>query len=177
MNLIKKFSRKKKGSYTEEDLKEVYSSLGKMFHQPKRAAFTIDGSKISINLNEVGGAIPTADPFRISLHLQKPCGRSLSVYPASIWDITFQSIFSTDKKIIKSKYIFKGDKKLIIKLTEQSAVLKKLQGQQLYIRIPKENTSKIILTPARGIESEAQFELFISILKALEAEIDNENRS
>jgi hypothetical protein len=83
MNIIKNFAEKQNGYYEEDNIKNVFSLIGRMIYQPKKAKFKIGGSKISINIDEVGGAIPTAEPFRITLHLNKNCGNSLEIYPAS----------------------------------------------------------------------------------------------
>ncbi len=172
MNLLKNFVEKNNGTYTEEVIKEAFSPIGKMIYQPKSAYFIIAGSKISVNLNEVGGAIPTAEPFRIILHLHNKCENTLEIYPIPFWERILQSVFPSKSITIKDHYIFKGDKKLIQDLIKEKSIVSKLKKQRIYIRIPKENTSKIILTPARGIETETEFEYFITILKILEEKIN-----
>ncbi len=145
--------------------------MGRMIYQPKKAKFLICGSKISINIDEVGGAIPTSEPFRITLHLNKKSGESLEIYPSSFMDNLFQKLFSLKKKIVKNKYIFKGNEKLIRQLATENSLLTLLQKNSVYIRIPKENTSSIILTPPHGIENETQLKGFIEILKNIESKI------
>ncbi|SRX55541.1 hypothetical protein [Aequorivita sp. CIP111184] len=175
MSLLKNFAEKNNGTYTEESIKEAFSPIGKLIYQPKSAYFMIGESKISVNLNEVGGAIPTAEPFRITLHLQNKNKNTLEIYPVSFWEIIFQNVFPSNQILIKGSYIFKGNKKLIDKLSTAGSIVSELKKQRVYIRIPKENTSKIILTPARGIETETEFEYFIAILKALEEKINSHN--
>lgn len=175
MNLLKRFAEKNDGHYTEESIKEAFSPIGKMIYQPKSAYFKIGGSKISVNLNEVGGAIPTAEPFRITLHLNNKCGKILDIYPVTYWDRILQSIFPSTRKKIKDEYVFKSDLELINKITEEESIFNKLKKEKVYIRIPKENTSKIILTTTKGIDTEVQFEGFISILKFLEEKITTVN--
>ncbi len=175
MNIIKSFSEKQEGIYKEEVIKNVFSPLGKMMYQPKRATFLIEGSKISINLDEVGGAFPTAEPFRITLHLNKSYESNIEIYPSSFFEKIFQKMLLIKNKNFKNGYIFKGDDKLFKKLSEEKLFTEQLQKQRIYIRIPKENTAKIILTPERGIESEAQLDNFIKILKSIEAVMNVEN--
>ena len=79
MNLIKDFAEKHNGYYEEENIKNIFSLLGRMVYQPKTAKFLIAGSRISINLDEVGGAIPTAEPYRITLHLNNKKRGSLEI--------------------------------------------------------------------------------------------------
>lgn len=152
MNLLKNFAEKNNGNYKEETIKEAFTSIGKMIYQPKSARFLVGGSKISVNLNEVGGAIPTAEPFRITLHLKNECGKSLEIYPVSIWERILQKFFPSKRITIKEQYVFKSDKELIKKIIEEDSIFGKLKGHRIYIRIPKENSSRIILTPERGIE-------------------------
>jgi|GEM_PF-2611090 len=173
MDLLKSFAEKNGGHYTEENIKEAFSPIGKLIYQPKSAYFTIGGSKISVNLNEVGGGIPTAEPFRITLHLRNKVGEKLEIYPVSFWERILQRVFPSKRKAIKEGYIFKSDKKLIKEITEGDSIISKLKKEKVYIRIPKENNSKIILTPAKGIDNETQFEGFISILKHLEEKINS----
>ncbi len=175
MNLLKNFAEKNNGTYREDSIKEAYSTIGKMIYQPKGAFFMISESKISVNLNEVGGAIPTSEPFKITLHLQNKNTNILEIYPVSFWEILFQNVFPSKRVTIKDFYIFKGNGKLIDELSTAIPIISKLNKQRVYIRIPKENTSKIILTPVRGIENETEFEFFISILKTLEEKINSHN--
>ncbi|MCZ4318604.1 hypothetical protein O4H26_06345 [Aequorivita viscosa] len=177
MTILKNFAKKQNGYYEENDVKNVFSHIGRMIYQPKKAKFIIGGSKISINIDEVGGAIPTAEPFRIMLHLNKACGNSLEIYPASFMEKIFQKIFSFKNLKVKNKYVFKGNEKLTELLAKEKSFLTQLQKQNIYIRIPKENTSKIILTPPHGIENELQLAAFIDILKTIEAKIKAENDS
>lgn len=175
MDNIKNFAEKHEGHYKEENIKNVYSLIGRMIYQPKRANFIIDGSKISLNIDEVGGAIPTAEPFRITLHLNEFRGNSIEIYPATFLDIIFHKILPLKKRRLKNTYIFKGNEKHIDQLVKDKSLLKNLQKQKVYIRIPKENTSKIILTPPHGIESETQLESFIEILKNIEVIINEKD--
>ncbi len=171
MNLVKNFAEKHDGYYEEESIKNVYSQIGRLIYQPKKATFLIAGSKISINIDEVGGAVPTAEPFRITLHLNKNFENSLEIYPSSFLEAIFQKILPAKIKKLKNKYIFKGNEKLIEQLVKEKSFLELLQKHNVYIRIPKENTSKIILTPPHGIEDEAELGGFIEILKNIEAKI------
>ena len=102
MGNIKNFAEKHDGHYKEENIKNVYSLIGRMISQPKRANFVIDGSKISLNIDEVGGAIPTAEPFRITLHLNEFHGNSIEIYPATFLDIIFHKIFISTTNLIIS---------------------------------------------------------------------------
>lgn len=145
MNLLESFTEKNDGHYTQEDIKKAYSPIGKLIYQPKSAFFKIGESKISVNLNEVGGAIPTAEPFRITLHLDNKCGKILDIYPVSFWEKILQGTFPSTNKIIKDVYLFKGDKKLIKKITEGDSIFSKLKNEKVYIRVTKKNTSKLSL--------------------------------
>tara|TARA_R110002050_G_scaffold68056_1_gene147574 strand:- start:282 stop:824 length:543 start_codon:yes stop_codon:yes gene_type:complete len=171
MEIIKDFAENQNGYYEEDNIKNVFSHMGRMIYQPKKAKFLIDGSKISINIDEVGGAIPTAEPLRITLHLIKKSGESLEIYPSSFMENVFQKLISFKNIQLKNNYVFKGNNKLIRQLAKEDSLLALLQKHNVYIRIPKENISKIILTPPHGIENEAQLAGFIDILKKIETKI------
>ncbi len=171
MNIIKDFAEKHDGYYEEDDIKNIFSLLGRMVYQPKTAKFLIAGSKISINLNEVGGAIPTAEPYRITLHLKHKNRELLEIYPVTFFERIVQKFFPTKNKKLKKKYLFRGNEKLIRRLVKDEILIEKLQNQKVYIRIPRENTLKIILTPPTGIENAKALEHFIEVLKSIELNI------
>jgi hypothetical protein len=175
MNLLKKISEKNNGDYSEENIKETYSTIGTLIYQPKKAQFTIDGSKLSVNLNEVGGAIPSADPFRITLYLKQKLGQGLEVYPATFWERIFHDYFPSTNKVVIDGYAFKSDAAIINTMLKDVSFFRKLKKQNVYIRIPLKDTSKIILTPPNGIENEAAFEGYITILKSLEEILTKKN--
>lgn len=177
MNLIKDFAEKHNGYYEEENINNIFSLLGRMVYQPKTAKFLIAGSRISINLDEVGGAIPTAEPYRITLHLNNKIRESLEIYPITFLEKLILRLLPSKNKILKTKYVFKGNEKLISQIVNDELLIKLLQKQNLYIRIPYENTSKIILTPPHGIESAAQLKSFIEILKSIEVKIKSNELS
>lgn len=171
MNIIQDFAEKHNGYYEVDDVKNVFSLLGRMVYQPKTAKFLIAGSKISINLNEVGGAIPTAEPYRITLRLRHKNRELLEIYPVTFFERIVLKLFpSKNMKLIK-KYLFKGNEKLIGRLVKEKILMEKLQKQKVYIHIPRENTSKIILTPPNGIENAKALEHFIEVLKSIELNI------
>lgn len=172
MNIIKNFAERHNGQYEEVNIKNVYSQIGRMIYQPKKAKFLIDGSKISINIDEVGGSIPTAEPFRITLHLSKNSEDSLDIYPSTFFEMMFQKILQTKNKKLKYSYVFRGNGKTVEKLLKKKSFIEQLQKHKVYIRIPKANTSSIILTPPHGIESDVQLESFIEILKCIEKQIN-----
>ena len=171
MNLIKDFAEKHDGYYEEENIKNIFSHLGRMVYQPKTAKFLITGSRISINLDEVGGAIPTAEPYRITLHLNKKSEESLEIYPISFLERIIQKLLPSRNKKFKNKYVFKGNEAFISQMVNDALLIKKLQQQKVYVRIPKENRSKLILTPPHGIESAEQLEILIEVLKNIEEKI------
>jgi hypothetical protein len=78
---------------------------------------------------------------------------------------------------VKNNCVFKGNEKLIALFVKERSFLTQLQKHNVYIRIPKEHTSKIILTPPHGIEDELQLAAFIEILKTIEAKIKAEDDS
>ena len=171
MNLIKDFVEKNNGYYKEENIKNIFSHLGRMVYQPKRGKFLIAGSKISINLDEVGGAIPTAEPYRITLHLTGKNTENLEIYPVTFLEKVIHKLLPAKNKKLKINYLFKGNKKFTTKLIKDKLLVSQLRKEKVYIRIPKENTSKIVLTPPHGIESAEQFGKLIEILKVIEVKI------
>lgn len=63
MNIIQEIIEKYNGKYSEDLNTTVSSPIGQLVYQPKRGIIEVDGTKISIGLNEVGGAMPVTEPF------------------------------------------------------------------------------------------------------------------
>ena len=175
MNIIEELSKKYNGNYSEEHAKNVNSPIGKYTYQPKKGLIEVDGTKISVNLNEVGGATPTAEPFRIILYLEKFYQTELTIYPKDLWNQLIDFVFPRNKENIpvriRKQFLFSGDKTLIKQLGTNKEFAKYLVNEKVYIRTDRKQTERIVLTPAHGIEDIHQFEKFIAILKIIEKAI------
>jgi hypothetical protein len=174
MNLIKELTQKYNGEYSEANAKRVNSPHGRFIYEPKSGTINIDETKISININEVDGAMPVTEPFRITLHLEKPYDINLTIFPKDFW-YHFLDFFNPKKKAFIPKPILKqfwleGNDILIQKLVSNHAFTKSIIDERIYIE-SDEKTAKIILTPENGIKDLVQFEKFITILQIINKQI------
>tara|TARA_R110000764_G_scaffold239774_1_gene339969 strand:+ start:1315 stop:1614 length:300 start_codon:yes stop_codon:yes gene_type:complete len=81
MNIIEEIVKKHKGEFSEAPEKGSNMTSGRYTFQPQSGIVKIGGTKISININAVGGAARTAEPYRIVLHLEKDYNTRLEVFP------------------------------------------------------------------------------------------------
>lgn len=175
MSIIQELTEKYSGKYSEDLTKSVNSPIGKYIYQPKRGIIEVDGTKISINLNEVGGATPVAEPFRIILHLDKAYDTKLTVFPKGLWDDFLDFILLKKwgfiPKPIRKQFWFGGNKDLINQLANDKIFIENIINERIYIETGDIPTNKIVLTPEYGITDIAQFEKFVSVLKRIEYKI------
>ena len=175
MNIIEELTKKYNGNYSEEMTKNVNSPIGKYIYQPKSGIIEIDGTKISININEVGGANPVTEPFRITLHLDKSYQTELTIFPKGLWNEFLDFILPKRREFIpqpiRKQFGFGGNKILLKKLTSDKQFLENLANERIYIQTERKQTNRITLTPERGIENLNQFEKFVVILKLIEKKI------
>ncbi len=172
MNIIEELTRKYQGSYSEEQAKNVNSPIGKYIYQPKTGLIEIDGSKIGVNIDSVDGAIPVAEPFRITLYLDKNYQTDLTMFPKSAWNRMTDLVFPKHKenlpKRIRHQFSFFGERNLIKQLGSNPEFINGLMNEKIYIRKERKKADRIVLTPANGIEDIEQFEKYISLLKIIE---------
>ncbi|SOC78930.1 hypothetical protein SAMN06296241_0451 [Salinimicrobium sediminis] len=175
MNIIEELSKKYNGNYSEEQPKSVNSPIGKYLYQPKTGLIEFDGSKIGVNIDSVGGAIPVAEPFRITLYLDKNYLTDLTIFPKSTWNRITDLVFIKNKenlpKQIRKQFTFVGERNLIMQLGSNAEFTNGLMNEKVYIRTDSKKPTRIVLTPAHGIEDIEQFEKFISLLKIIEKAI------
>lgn len=174
MNIIEELSKKYNGRYSEEQPKNVNSPIGKYIYQPKTGLIEIDGSKIGVNIDSVGGAIPVAEPFRITLFLDKKYQTDLTIFPKTIWNRMTDLVLPKKEYFperIRSQFSFVGEEKVIKQLGSNAEFINNLMDEKVYIRTDRKKADQIILTPAHGIEDIEQFEKFISLLKIIEKAI------
>ena len=177
MNIIQELTEKYSGKYSEDLTKSVNSPIGKYIYQPKNGIIEVDGTKISINLNEVGGAMPVTEPFRIILHLDKTYDTELTVFPKGLWKKLLDSILPKRRafipKAIFKQFWFGGNKDLIKQLVSDKNFTENIKNERIYIKTGKKPTNRIVLTPEYGIKDVDQFEKFVSVLKRIENKIKN----
>lgn len=175
MNIIEELTKKYNGNYTEETAKNVNSPIGKYTYQPKNGIIEIDGTKISVNINEVGGATPVTEPIRITLFLDKTYETELTIFPKDFWKKILELIQPKPSVIfpetIKNQFWFGGKISLLKQLASDNQFAENLINERIYIETDKNQTNRITLTPEYGIENLNQFEKFITILKLIENKI------
>lgn len=172
MNIIKELTEKYDGKYSEDVAKGINSPSGKYLYHPKSGIIEVDGTKISINLNEVGGAARATEPFRITLHLDKIYDTKLTILPKSLWNRFLDFILTKRRefipKSIRKQFSFSGNKELLKQLTTDKVFTESIINERVYIRTVDKPTNRIVLTPEYGIKDIDQFEKFVSVLKRIE---------
>ncbi|WP_415376667.1 hypothetical protein [Patiriisocius sp. Uisw_017] len=175
MNIIQELTEKYNGKYSEDLTKSVNSPIGKYVYQPKNGIIEVDGTKISININEVSGAMPVTEPFRITLHLDKTYETELSVYPKDLWNVFLDFILPKRRafipKPILKQFWFGGKKDLLKQLASDKIFTESIINERIYIESINKPTNRIVLTPEYGIKDIEQFEKFVIVLKRIEKEI------
>jgi len=178
MSIIKEISEKYNGKYSEDPTASFNSPSGKYSYQPKNGIINIDGSKISINLNEVGGAMYGTEPFRITLYLDKKYPTEFNLFPKDLWNKLLDFLFPKRREFIPRQVLkqfwFGGDKKLIKRISSDKLFNESIINERIYIEtMPKKTTDRIVLTPERGINNIEHFEKFVDILRLVENKIKN----
>jgi hypothetical protein len=179
MNIIEALVQKHQGEYSQDPEKASTMTSGRFTFQPQRGVLTIDGTKISININAVGGAARTAEPYRIVLHLGKDYGTRLEIFPKTNLKRLLE-LFTSKKNpsnsvIINKQFSFSGDNQLIEKLGADQTFYSKILDEKVFILIGKKYPKHIVLTPAYGIDNIEHLEKFLEILKTIERKIKDNN--
>lgn len=175
MNIIQELIEKYNGEYSEESTINVNSPIGKYVYKPKSGIIELDGTKISINLNEVAGAMPVTEPFRITLHLDKTYATELSIFPIDSWNKFLNIILPKRGKFVPKslakQFWFEGNEKLIKQLAIDKFFCNEILNDKIYIKTGVKTTTQITLTPEYGIKDIKQLEKYVSVLKRIENKI------
>jgi hypothetical protein len=175
MNIIQELTEKYSGKYSEDLTKGINSPIGKYVYQPKKGLLEIDGTEISININEVSGAMPVAEPIRITLYLDKKYETELTISPKNLWndflDIIQPKARNFIPKPIRKQFWFDGNVNLIKQLTSDPTFVERIMNEKIYIDTQDIPTNHIVLTPEYGIKDINQFEKYLSVLRQIENEI------
>ena len=107
MGSIQSFIEKHNGNFYQEAEKSAQTPIGKFTSQAKWGNTNFKGRKISVSIDEVGGANPVAELFRMKLVLETPMNDDLLIFPRSYWGRFFRNLYS---KNIYSHYKFSGTK-------------------------------------------------------------------
>jgi len=175
MSIIQELTEKYNGKYSEDPTTSFNSPAGKYSYQPKTGIINIDGTKISINLNEVGGAMYGTEPFRITLYLDKKYRIEFNMFPKSLWN-SFLDFINPSQAIsiprsVRREFSFGGNKNLINQLVSDKVFIENIKSEHIYIGTIENPTNRIVLTPMHGIKDIAYFEKYVTILKQIECKI------
>ena len=180
MNFIEQLVDRYDGHYSEDPIKKTYTPGGKHTFQPKRGIFLVEGTKITISYNDVGGAFRSTDPIRIVLHLDKNYHLDFSMYPSinlnRITNYFYHKGLEIPKRV-RRQFSFRGNKELIKKVVLDGKFCENILNEEVYLVIEKRFPKSLMLTPAYGIYSLEQFDKLIFILKHIEARIKECSRS
>ena len=172
MNIINQLTEKYGGKYSENETTEFISPIGKYTYQPKKGKIEIDGKKFTFNLNEVGGATPITEPYRIILFLEKE-SEELEIYPRNNLQKFLLQITGKKDSEIRKRFLLKGNKNCLKKLIADPILEKKLKGERIYIKVDNRFPRSLMLTPEYGIDDLGQFEKYLYILLRIESSISN----
>ncbi len=172
MSILEELVEKYGGNYQESPKVSINFPSGKHSFQPQKGLLIVDGSKISISITEVSDAARTAEPFRITLYFDKVYKTTLTMYPKSIWNRLKDVLFPSKTRFIPRKvdkqFYIDVNKKVCEKLVNNKVFVENILNEQIYIRTQHENITRIILTPAYGINDVEHLEKFITVLKQIE---------
>ena len=172
MNLINELTEKYGGKYSENEITEFSSPIGRYTYQPKKGKIEIDGKKFSFNLNEIGGATPITEPYRIILFLENNT-KELEIFPRNKLQRLLFKIQEKDSPEIRKNFILKGKKNCLENLIKDSILNKKLKGERVYIKVDRKFPKSLMLTPEYGIDNLNQFEKYLKILLRIESILSN----
>jgi len=174
MNIIEELIKKHQGEYCEDSEKASTMLSGRYTFQPQRGIITLDGTKISININEVGGASQSTEPYRLVLYLSKDYKTRLEIFPKTNL-MRFLEFFApkipTNSELVNKQFSFNGDNGLIGILGADSTFCTKIKNEKVFILIGEKYPKHIILTPAHGIDDIEHLEKLLSLLKMIEEKI------
>ena len=177
MNLLEELVKKYEGSYSEEAKKSSIFTSGQFNFHPQNGVLELDGTKITVNINAISGAVPTAEPYRIVLYLDQDYKMPLRIFPKSFYKKLWYGIFpqkhSTLPKHLKQRFSFHGDQKVIDSLGKDQKFCRLIQNEKTFIMLGKKFPKCVILTPAHGIDDLNHFEKLLQVLKHIEATIKN----
>ena len=173
MNPIQQFVEKYNGIYNEELEKGTHTSVGKYTSQPKWGRLLYKSSKLSVSIDEVSGANPTSELFRMKLILESHSDIELLIYPRSYLSRLWRERF-IDKRVsslgtINAQYKFTGDKTIITSLCSDKDFLRLIYNEYICINISKKNSRIISITPSRGYRSVEHLEKLADTLKLIES--------
>ena len=175
MEIIQTFIEKYGGVYHEEQESSAHSPIGKFTSQEKRGRVLYKGNKLTVFINEVGGANPVAELFRMKLIHENSFDTEILMFPRSYWSIKFRRWFlskrNTLAEAIHQQYKFTGSRELISKLKQNSTFLKKIDGEYVCINIPKKTPNIIIITPSHGYRSVEHLEKLAETLVLVKSSI------
>ena len=177
MSIIQELTEKYNGLYSETPDINFNGPTGKYSSQHKNGIIEINGTKISVNLSDVGGAMYGTEPFRITLHLDKTYDTAFKLYPKTFWNKCLDHININQAQFIprniRNQFLFRGNKDLIKKLTSDKIFIENINNEHIYIQTIGKPTNRIVLTPAHGINDVIHFEKFVKVLKQFENKIKN----
>lgn len=175
MGVIREFVRKYGGEYKEMPLKATNTTIGHYTFQPKEGHVLFNGSHLFLFINDVGGANPISEPFRMRLRLKTSTKFNLSVVTRSFWNRIFSRIHSKKKSVlpksIRRQYKFSGSEKLIERLGNNKELMSELNSAFVYLQLNNERPDIILITPERGFAKIEDLERLARILKLVESEI------
>lgn len=180
MNMVKEVTEKYNGKYAEGITKSAHTPIGKYVYMPKKGIIEVDGTTISIHLNEAGG-VADDELFLIILHLDQNYDTKLTVFPKDLWN-KFVNFIRPNRnaffpKPILKQFWFGGNEALLQELASDAIFMENLINQRIYIETGDRPTNRIALTLEHGLKDHHEFEKVVSILKQIENKIKTLHRA
>lgn len=177
MDIIQRFIEKHNGKYHEEFEKITHTSIGKYSYQAKRGEILYKGYKITVSINEVGGANPVSELFRMKLVSDTSFNTKILIFPRSYWSRMIRLILTSKNgslaNTIHRQYKFTGSKELISKLITKPSFLNSIIGESVCINLSVKKPNIIIITPSHGYKSVEHLEKLAETLIIVKAMIGN----
>ncbi len=126
-------------------------------------------SSITMSIDEVSGADPVTEPFRMVMKLDKPSSIELLIYPHSYLGRRFRERFlnknSPSLQTIHAQYRFTGNKELITQLCSMDTFRNLIFNEYICINISQQKLKVVTITLARGYRNLEHLQTLASILK------------
>ena len=175
MNPIQEFIEKYNGVYHEEVEKVTYTPQGKYTSQAKWGKLIFQESSITLSIDEIGGADPVTEPFRMVMKLDTATSTELLIYPRSYLGRLLRERFlnnnSPSIQTIHAQYRFTGNKKLRAQLCSMETFRDLIFNEYVCINISRQKPKVVTITPARGYRDLEHLETLASILKIVNNQV------
>jgi hypothetical protein len=164
MSTIENFISKYSGKLYEGEFKSAHSPFGRYDYQQRKGIVNFKGQEIYLGINEVGGANPIGEPFRMKLIRENPLRIRFLIQPRGYWARTFRALWASSSKVFKINYRYKGDSEILRLIMSSKFILDSVEGEFLWIQVSSKHPNVVMITPERGYRDVNHLEKMANIL-------------